>query len=164
MFINNGVTHYKALWDGEGPSANIVKPIFSVETDIVNHTLAFAKVAPNCDLIFGTLGTKLCVDQSNSATYKYNRKSGVTIMLSNQIQAGEVEWNADGTKMYQIDPCGSVVREYSYDPKTGDICNGKQKSTFILFNRLIRIQILFLESLQSTGASSSPINHKHKTL
>lgn len=131
LYVNDGVTNYKAQWDGTSPTANVKNPIFSVETGpkYTNRTLTFAKVAPNCDLVFGTLGTKLCVDKSISGTYKYNGKSGVKKIISNQIEAGEVEWNADGTKFYQIDPCGSVVHEYDYDAKTGKICK-KIKPSF----------------------------------
>lgn len=125
LYVNNGITNYKIRWDGISPTATVVRPTFSVETSpkYANRTLAFMKVAPNCDLVFGTLGTKLCVDQCNSATYKYNKKSGVKKLLSHQLLAGEVEWNADGTKLYQLDPCANVVREYDYDAKTGKICN-----------------------------------------
>lgn len=124
LYVNNGVTNYIVQWDGTNSNATVIRPTFSVETDprYVNHTLAFARVAPNCDLVFGTLGTKLCVDKCNSGTYKYNEKSGVKRLLSHQQLAGDVEWNADGTKFYQLDPCGSVVREYDYDAKTGKIC------------------------------------------
>lgn len=125
FYVNNGVTNYEVQWDGTSPNVNIVRPTFTVENGpmYVNHTLAFAQVAPNCDLVFGTLGTKLCVDQCNSGTYVHNKKSGVKKIIANQIEAGEVKWNADGTKMYQIDPCGDAVREYDYDAKTGKICN-----------------------------------------
>lgn len=130
--VNNGVTNYKVRWETKDPAPDIVRPIFSVEIGpiYVNRTLAFAKVAPNCDLVFGTLGSKLCADDWISGTYTYNKESGVTKMISNQIEAGEVAWNDDGTKMYQINPCGNVVREYNYDAKTGDICN-KMTANFV---------------------------------
>lgn len=122
---NAGVSNYKVRWELKDPTPNIVRRIFAVESGSisVNRTLAFAKVAPNCDLVFGTLGTKLCGDDPISSTYTYNKKSGVTKITSNQIEAGEVAWNAEGTRMYQIDPCASVVRQYDYDAETGEICN-----------------------------------------
>lgn len=140
FLANNGVKNYLVQWDGKSPTANEIRPTFSVENDIVNHTLAYAKVAPNCDIVFGTLGTKLCVDKSNSNTYVYNDKSGVRRILSNQIESGEVEWNADATKFYQIDPCGSVVREYDYDAETGQICI---RNTFFILNDNFLIANIF---------------------
>lgn len=122
FYTNDGTTNYLVQWDGTSPTANTIRPTFSVEKNIANHTLTYANVAPNCDIVFGTLGTKLCADQSNSGTYEFNDKSGVRNILSNQLLSGTVEWNADATKFYQIDPCGSVVREYDYDRKTGKIC------------------------------------------
>lgn len=123
FYVNNGTINYIIQWDGKCSNAKVVEQTFSVENKIVNHTLAYAKVAPNCDIVFGTLGIKLCADKSNSGTYEYNDKSGVKKIISNQIESGEVEWNEDGTKFYQIGPCEDDVWEYDFDAKTGKICN-----------------------------------------
>lgn len=122
FYVNNDTTNYIVQWDGNCSNATLVGQTFSVEKNIVNHTLAYAKVAPNCDIVFGTLGKKLCVDQTNSGTYEYNEKSGVKRIISNQIESGLVEWNENGTKLYQIGPCEDDVWEYDYDTKTGEIC------------------------------------------
>lgn len=135
FLINDGVKNYIVNWDSRSPTANVIKDAFTVENgpQYVNRTVAFAKVAPNNELVFGTLGTKLCVDQPISSTYRYTKQCAIQNIFSNQILAGAVDWNADGTKMYQISPCESVVREYHYDKKTGMLCNFIHLIIYILF-------------------------------
>lgn len=136
LYVNNGTTNYAAQWDQSRSTAELLDSIFSVESDIVNHTLTYAKVAPNCDIVFGTLGTKLCADQSDSGTYVYNQETGVRKILSDQIESGVVEWNADGTKLYQIRPCEDDVYEYDYDAETGNICKKNISDSLIIFTYL----------------------------
>lgn len=137
LYVNNGTTNYEAQWDQTSPTAELLDPIFSVESDIANHTLTYAKVAPNCDIVFGTLGTKLCADQSNSGTYVYNDAIGVRKILSDQIESGLLEWNAEETKLYQIRPCEDDVYEYDYNARTGIICKKSQEITFSFNYRIV---------------------------
>lgn len=136
LYVNNGTTNYEAQWDQTSPT-ELLDPIFSVESDIANHTLTYAKVAPNCDIVFGTLGTKLCADQSNSGTYVYNDAIGVRKILSDQIESGLLEWNAEETKLYQIRPCEDDVYEYDYNARTGIICKKSQEITFSFNYRIV---------------------------
>lgn len=122
FLVNNGTTNYVIGWDTKSAAARIIRKDFAVETSSVNNTCSIAKVAPNCDIIFGTLRTKLCIDGANSATYSYNEAAGIREIIQNQVTSGEVGWNADGTKFYQLDSCGGVVREYHYNRNTGLIC------------------------------------------
>lgn len=122
FLVNDATTNYIVAWDTKSTTAKIIRSEFTVESQYVNKTCTIAKVAPNCEVIFGTLGKKLCVDESNSATYAYNERSGVRTIISHQMAAGEIEWNEDGSKFYQLSSCDAVVREYDYNRNNGKIC------------------------------------------
>lgn len=116
-------------WDGQSSNATVLRDTITVETDpsLVSHNLHTAKASRQGHLIFGTLRSNLCGNSSEplAAGYSYSKCYGVETIIRDQKIFGGFEWNAEGTKMYQIDSCGMSVYEHDYDAKTGKISTGR---------------------------------------
>lgn len=122
------LTNVLVEWDGKSPNATVARNAFAVETDpsLALHSLHTAKASRQGHLIFGTIRSVLCGNTSEPAAagYSYSKCYGVERIIRDQKVFGGFEWNAEGTKIYQIDACGMSVYEHDYDPKTGKISAG----------------------------------------
>lgn len=113
-------------WDGKYPHGSIVRDAFTLETDpkYASHSVDIAKASPQGNFYGGTIRQTLCSDSSEvtGAAYKYDKCRGVQTIIPNQKIFGGLEWSPEGDKLYTVDSCGMVIREYEYNGKTGQIC------------------------------------------
>lgn len=54
--------------------------------------------------------------------YKYVKGDGIYKLIENIYVSNGMTWNETKNKFYYIDSGKFDVREFDYDPKTGDIC------------------------------------------
>lgn len=54
--------------------------------------------------------------------YRYIKGEGVKDLLHNIHVSNGLAWNEKAKKFYFIDSCKLNVKEFDYDPTTGDIC------------------------------------------
>lgn len=92
----------------------------------------------NVDKLFFISVTELNVDifeKRLGTFYRFtNQEKFVPIKTEIGVSNG-LTWNSQTNKFYYIDSCDLDVKEFDYDPKTGDIC--KYNSIFYYFTHEI---------------------------
>lgn len=89
-------------------------------------------------------------DVADGSFYKYVKGDGEYKLLENIFISNGMAWNEMENKFYYIDSGKFDVREFDYDPKTGDIC--KYKFTFELM-RFMSEYLLFYFLLKQMNVS-----------
>ncbi|XP_031627367.1 regucalcin-like [Contarinia nasturtii] len=116
-------------WGGNNEDARPVRQSFGVEESMkyTNNDWNVAKASPKCQFYGGTFRSDFCAEtaSANGNVYRYTKCTGTKKLLRNIRASSGIEWNEDNNKFYHTDSCSGVIREYDWDPKTGDICNGR---------------------------------------
>lgn len=55
--------------------------------------------------------------------YRYTKAEGFVVLKQKIGVSNGLVWNEKNNKFYYIDSCDLDVKEYDYDPKTGNISN-----------------------------------------
>ncbi|XP_031628235.1 regucalcin-like [Contarinia nasturtii] len=117
-----GIVH----WDGKTRKALLGPIAFEVEDDQPDNRFNDAKADPVGRFYGGTMRIESKGDISEVASgkfYKYIKGDGVYELIPNIFISNGMAWNEIENKFYYIDSCRFDIREYDWDPSTGDISN-----------------------------------------
>lgn len=107
-------------WNGVDSVARIVREVFSVETtEETNWNIA--KASPTGLFYGGTFRGIICSPEPG-ALYRYTTPNGVQRLVKDLKVTGGIDWNLYENLFYLIDSCNLTIREYNYDPVSGNIC------------------------------------------
>jgi len=115
-------------WDGKSPKAKLVRIALEVENGPEFKTNRFndAKADPTGRFYGGTMRLEECGDLFESpygSFYKYAKNEQVVKLREKVYVSNGLAWNTTTNKFYYIDTCQLDVKEFDYDPKTGDLTN-----------------------------------------
>lgn len=116
-----GILH----WDGKSPSAHVDSIAFEVELGQNTTRFNDAKADPFGRFYGGTMRLEALGSLFEIAAgtfYRYTKDKGATPLLHNVYVSNGLTWDKKGNKFYYIDSCKIDVKEYDYDPESGDIC------------------------------------------
>ncbi|XP_055296415.1 regucalcin-like [Sitodiplosis mosellana] len=117
-----GIVH----WDGLSTKAIIGPIAFEVEQEKENNRFNAAKADPVGRFYGGTMRSEKCGDIFEVAAgslYKYIKGDGVYELVNNVHISNGLAWNEEENKVFYIDSCKFDVKEYDWDPSTGDFSN-----------------------------------------
>lgn len=114
-------------WDGKSSKAKLLHIAFEVEEDdkYINNRFNDAKADPIGRFYGGTMRFEELGDLfevAGGSFYQYTKGEGVQTLLRNVHVSNGLAWNEDIHKFYYIDSVKLDVKEFDYDPKSGDIC------------------------------------------
>lgn len=110
------------IWDGRSPKAIVLGSLF--ELDVGTSNLINDVKTDRYGRFYG--GTK-CVENcfpnqtASSAFYTYRPNIGVHEFFGDVKISNGITWVRKTKKFYYIDSCSYDVKEFDYDPKTGNI-------------------------------------------
>uniref|UniRef100_A0A1L8DLY9 Regucalcin n=1 Tax=Nyssomyia neivai TaxID=330878 RepID=A0A1L8DLY9_9DIPT len=116
-------------WDGKAATAKVTRLVGQVEQDDPKYkTNRFndAKCDPKGRLFAGTMRLEECGDLFEAkfgSLYKIAKDGEHDNLISNVSVSNGLAWNEKTNKFYYIDSCALDVKEFSYNPVTGDISN-----------------------------------------
>lgn len=116
-----GIVH----WDGVSAKAVIGPIAFEVEENKENNRWNAAKADPVGRFYGGTMRSEKCggLDEvASGSLYKYIKGDGVYELADNIYVSNGLAWDQEKNKLYYIDSCKYDMKEYDWDPSTGDIC------------------------------------------
>lgn len=113
-------------WDGKSEKAKLMHIGFEVEEDekYVDNRFNDAKADPVGRFYGGTMRLEKFGDLFEKAAgsfYRYTKGEGVKLLLKNIHVSNGLAWNESKKKFYYIDSCKLNIKEFDYDPKSGDI-------------------------------------------
>lgn len=112
-------------WDGKSPKATLKRIAFEVEVGQNGTRFNDAKADPFGRFYGGTMRLEALGDLFEIAAgtfYRYTQDEGAKDLLHNIYISNGLTWNEKEKKFYYIDSCKIDVKEYDYDPISGDIC------------------------------------------
>lgn len=112
-------------WDGVSSNAKIVRIALEVEKgdSFKLNRLNDAKADPKGRFVGGTMKVEDDFYASTAASlYRLTKGEEVKVLKTNISLSNGLTWNEQKKKFYFIDSCQSDVKEFDYDPETGDIC------------------------------------------
>lgn len=152
--VSNGLPLKIVEWNSVDPVATVVRDAFTPETDPKKsgNLWNIAKGTPQCGLIGGTYRSTICGKTPNAfgAGYIYSNKCGLRPFIEDIKSSSGLELTKDN-KLYHVESCKDVVREFDYDPKTQKICMCLQ--VFSTSIRSVRILANLCNLFQLVAAS-----------
>lgn len=114
-------------WDGKSTNATLLRVAFEVEKDAALKFNRFndAKADPKGRFYGGTMRLEECGDLFDSTSgnlYRYVKNEQPVHLKGNVSVSNGLAWNEKTNKFYYIDSCQLDVKEFDYDPNTGDLC------------------------------------------
>jgi len=115
-------------WDGKSSHGKLLHIGFEVEEDdkYKNNRFNDAKADPIGRFYGGTMRFEELGDLfevAGGSFYQYTKGEGVKTLLQNIYVSNGLAWNEDIHKFYYIDSVKLDVKEFDYDPMSGDISN-----------------------------------------
>jgi len=115
-------------WDGKSSKAKLVRIAFEVEKGDEFKTNRFndAKADASGRLYAGTMRLEECGDlfaSFSGSLYKYIQGESVDKLRGNISVSNGLAWDFNTNKFYYIDTCQLDIKEFDYDPKTGNLSN-----------------------------------------
>lgn len=114
-------------WDGNSVSAKVLYDALVVEKEdkFQNNRFNDGKADSAGRLYSGTMRRvkdgKILYDVTDGTLYRYTNGDEVKPLVEKIGISNGLAFDEKKRKFYYIDSCGSNVREYDWDPKTGDI-------------------------------------------
>lgn len=113
-------------WDGKSPKATLLRIALEVEPEARYKTNRFndAKADPHGRFFGGTMRLEECgdiFDAAEGSFYRFAQDQAVAKLKTNIGVSNGLAWNEKTNKFYFIDTCASDVKEFDYDPATGNI-------------------------------------------
>lgn len=111
-------------WDGTSPNGTLVGVVDEVERDRVNTRFNDAKADPKGRLHAGTMRYEECGDIFAArwgSFYRYTKATGFEMLKTHIAVSNGLCWNERTNKFYYIDSCDLDIKEYSYDPSSGNL-------------------------------------------
>lgn len=125
-----GLVHSVGIirWNGKSSRAKLIRTALTVEncTEFKNNRFNDAKADPYGRLFAGTKREEGCKDLITPTYGNLFRFSvdqpAVTLNKPNTVRISNgLAWNEKIKKMYYVDSCALNIKEYDYNPHTGDI-------------------------------------------
>lgn len=138
-----GIVH----WDGKSPKALLGPIAFEVENEKPDNRFNDCKADPVGRFYGGTMRLEAkgdLLERPAGTFYKYIKGDGVYELLHNIYISNGMAWNEENNKFFYIDSCKFDVKEFDWNPSTGDIC--KKMNTFVNQNSKNSIFLSFLLS------------------
>ncbi|XP_055301185.1 regucalcin-like [Sitodiplosis mosellana] len=130
-------------WDGVSPIAVIESTAFEVEQGKEKNLFNAAKADPTGRFYGGTMRSIEVEDifienklLPEGALYKYAKEGGISELVNNVIISNGLAWNEKEKKLFHIDSGKFYVKEYAWDPATGDISNERLVRDFSLNGKM----------------------------
>lgn len=131
FLVGIGKTAVIAKWDGRSPKATVIRPLFEVNCGTSN---VFNDVKTDERGMFygGTKAIDPCYTDKPASGGFYGYQNGKCLrkFFGNVFISNGLTWVRKTRKFYYVDSCSYDIKEFDYDPKTGDIC------TFSVLNRV----------------------------
>lgn len=113
-------------WDGKSPKATLLRVALEVEDaeEFKQNRFNDAKADPSGRLYAGTMRIENCdlFKLSHGAFYKFAANEALVKLRDPVRISNGLAWNEKTNKFYYIDSCDLDVKEFDYDPATGNIC------------------------------------------
>ncbi len=116
-----------AEWDGRSPKASVIRPLFELDCGLSNVIINDVKTDERGRFYGGTRSVEkgeACVTNSGPIASFYSYESGKCLkkLFDNVTISNGLTWVRKTNKFYYIDSCTYDVKEFDYNPRTGDIC------------------------------------------
>lgn len=112
-------------WNGLSGEAIVLKNLGEVDKNSPDNRFNDAKADPQGRLFCGTMGSEekfdLCKNKLGSL-FRFEYSTGAKILKSDIGISNGLAWNERTNKFYYIDSLALDIKEYDFDPITGDIC------------------------------------------
>lgn len=125
FIIGTGKSITLISWDGKSKKAKKLKTVGAVEKDLPDNRFNDAKCDPRNRFFGGTmrLEAKGDIFEKRLGTfYRYTKSTGFVEIKQKVGISNGLTWNENTNKFYYIDSVDLDVKEYDYNPDTGDIC------------------------------------------
>lgn len=116
-----GIIH----WDGKSTKACLESIAFQVDQGKNGTRFNDAKADPMGRFYGGTMRLEALGSLFEIAAgtfYRYTREEGSTPLINNCFISNGMTWDVKNNKFYYIDSGIMDVKEYDYDPNSGNIC------------------------------------------
>lgn len=141
-------------WNGKSRKAELLRIVLHIEqcSNCQNNLFNDAKADPGHRLFAGTKRSEACADRI-TPTYGdlYRVEAGEPTVILNKPDSVRISnglaWSTKLNKFYYIDSCAYNIRQYDWDPCTGDICK-------LSFNQMIIIPLIY-----TFFSNSKPTNY-----
>lgn len=113
-------------WDGKSSEAKAVNVVGEVESDMPENRFNDAKCDPTGRFYGGTMRIEINTDifEKRLGTFYRFTKQEQFVPLKRSIGISNgLTWNEKTNKFYYIDSCDLDVKEFDYDPVTGNLSN-----------------------------------------
>ncbi|XP_063704399.1 regucalcin-like isoform X2 [Culicoides brevitarsis] len=129
FILGTGTRVIRISWDGKSPKATKIGIVGEVEQDRTNTRFNDAKVDPRGRLFAGTMRLEECGDIFAArwgTFYRYTKTDGFKGLKTHIGVSNGLTWNEKTNKFYYIDSCDLDVKEFDYEPRTGEISNERK--------------------------------------
>lgn len=117
-------------WDGRSPKATPIGTLFEVDTGTSNR-FNDCKTDAHGRFYGGTKSVDTCDGTTPTGSfYKFEKRNGLKNLFGNISISNGFTWARKTNKFYYIDSCAYDIKEFDYDPKTGDLCKFWKKFYF----------------------------------
>lgn len=112
-----------AKWDGRSPKATVIQPLFELDCGTSN-VINDIKTDERGRFFGGTKCVESCDtnDAASGAFYGYENGKCLRTFFDNVFISNGLTWVRKTKKFYYVDSCTYDIKEFDYDPKTGNIC------------------------------------------
>lgn len=116
-------------WDGRSPKAKLMRIALEVESgeEYAGNNFNDAKADPRGRFYGGTLRELECMNltvPTHGNLYRFSvDQSVIALNMPHTVRVSNgMAFNKNANKYYFIDSCDFDVKQFNYNPKTGDIC------------------------------------------
>ncbi|XP_031627012.1 uncharacterized protein LOC116343211 isoform X2 [Contarinia nasturtii] len=120
-------------WNGRSTKAKVIKTLFTVDDTSMRFDIGVADSKGR--FYGGTLSPKFCNSNPSRSFYRFIKNKGVDRLFGNLQSTSGIVFNEHLNKIYHLDSCQLTISGFDWDPKTGDICNGRVVFKFPLNGR-----------------------------
>lgn len=113
-----------ARWDGRSPNVTVDQPLFELDCGLSKNVINDIKTDERGRFYGGTKCVESC-DTNEPATgafYGYEKGKCLRTFFENVFISNGLTWVRHTQKFYYVDSCKYDIKEFDYDPCTGDIC------------------------------------------
>lgn len=110
-------------WNGRSPKATVIWTLFKFDENPSN-VINDIKTDEHGRFYGGTKSVESC-DTGKAPTgafYRYHKHKGLQKFFGNVYISNGLTWVRDTNKFYYADSCTYDIKEFDYNPKTGNLC------------------------------------------
>lgn len=122
-------------WNGRSPKAEVIRTVFEVDCGTTN-SINDIKTDRFGRFYGGTRLEEGCDSNAtaNGGFYMYEKGKCLKKLLNNIALSNGLMWVRN--KFYYIDTCAYDLKEFDYDPQTGNICKNSESYQWFIYNFL----------------------------